>query len=251
MEILGISVGVILGAIYILYFFYVLCREFGLIPKLFPIALMRYPYVVIHEVSHLFMGLLMGKGVRKLILKKTDGSGGWFSEGTGAPSAGYYQPARGSWVGIGFIRLGDALTSLAGPALSLLYVMGLVRFISEGNIHSVVTSLGIVYLVCIIFSRQRLRFLLFALFTSGLFWYGRVGHTHAVMYLVVFLLAWIGVGLIEEIIIIGGYNRHGSDMGNFTRALIGVDWQWLSYLLNKVMQAYYLYGLYFLINRLL
>lgn len=251
MEVFGMSVGGLLGAFFCLYAVYVLARELEFIPTLFSVALMRYPYVVIHEVSHLVMGLLMGQGVKKLVLKRTGGTKkGWFAENRPA-SAGYYLPRRQSFVRFGFIRLGDALTALAGPTLSVCYLMGLVHFVALEHIEAVVVILGVLYIICIIFSRQRLRFILFAGLTGALFFYGGVGADQALLYTVVGLLAWCGAGLIEEIVIIGGYNRHGSDMGNFTKALIHVDWTWLSWILNKFMQAYYLYGLYYIITTLL
>lgn len=235
--------GYILGVVYVAYATYAILRQMSIVPSFFSITLIRYPYVVLHEVGHTVMGLATGKGIKKLVLKETTTESGG--------SAGYYLARRQSFLRLGFIRIGDALTALAGPVLPLFYMVFLTHFASVGNTKIMMLMMIAVYGVCVIFSRQRIRFLIATMVTVFGMDYMSQSKEVIGLWIVTILMLWCGLGLIEELIIIGGYNRKGSDMGVFTKSLIGIDWKPLSYVLNKIMQILYLFVLYDIIRILL
>lgn len=189
----------------------------------------RYLYVVLHELSHALVGLLTGCGIQRIVLK-TEGD-----------SAGYYQPKYESRLRFLWMNIGGALTALAGPLLPPIIIYWVMVQMTTAN-YSVLIIVTIIALLLIIrYSPQRW---LYVLVIGGLYGLTVVTSTQLVNTLILVGVVWMLLGFIDEIFIVGGYNRKGSDMGVAVNNLFKVDWPAISWLLNKGVQGYYIYTIY-------
>lgn len=193
------------------------------------INIMRYAYVVLHELSHLMVGLLMGCGCRELWLSGSE------------DGAGYYRPKYRSWFGYDFVNLGDAMMCIAGPILPPIIIKYLIDWILTGDYVKVYIVMGIFLFLAIVYSSQKFRFIVLGLFIySGLV---------ELQVLVLGVTVWFIVGLFIELVLVGKYNRKGSDMGQFVYNIIQLDSPVISWVLNKILQVYYIYMIYLIITR--
>lgn len=193
------------------------------------INIMRYAYVVLHELSHLMVGLLMGCGCSEL----------WLSGS--ADSAGYYRPKYRSWFGYDFVNLGDAMMCIAGPILPPIIIKYLLDWIVSGDYLKVYIVMGIFLFLAIVYSSQKFRFILLGLLIYS--------NWVDLKVLVLVVTVWFIIGLLIELVLVGKYNRKGSDMGQFVYNIIHLDSPVISWILNKILQVYYIYMIYLMITR--
>lgn len=204
--------------------------------KMIPMVYTRYFYVVVHELSHLLVGILVGCGVYDLVLKET-------SESSGAYITKYKSRFKILWV-----NFGEVFLSLAGPLLPPVFFY----FFAYGLLHELYTqlfiALGFGLLLICIYSSQRIYFIVVSLLITGV--WVTLGEETGI-YLLIILLLWGLLGMVDEVFAIRGFDNTGSDMAVFTEALLGTSHPLLSRLLYAIIQIIYVYSVYLTLQLLL
>lgn len=203
----------------------VLRRGLGLPIKMVPMKYTRYLYIVVHELSHLVVGLLVGCGVYDLVLKET-------AESSGAYITKYKSPFKILW-----INFGEVFMSLAGPLLPPFLFYGLAYAVVNGLYMWIVGVVGIGLLLILAYSSQRWFFILSGLFLAFV---GNFIGTDILNYLLIGLLVWGLLGMVDEVFAIRGFDNKGSDMAMLTKALFGVSHPIVSRGLYFILQGVYL-----------
>lgn len=198
--------------------------------KWLPVTHTRYAYVLLHELSHLVTGLITLCGVEELVLK-TDKE---------KQSSGYYRPKRSSPIRVLWIKVGDSLVSFAGPVLPPILLYYLLSWTLNNRLDYVAYSLIFGLILIVFYSKERWYFILFFSVIGFIFTFDTMPTEYILTYLAISFVIWSMIGMIDELFIIGGYNRKGSDIGLTTKALFFIDSPILSWILNKFIQIYYL-----------
>ena len=216
----------VITAIVVLHFVVsVLRRVFQVPVKMIPMVFTRYFYVVVHELSHLVIGILVGCGVYDLVLKET-------AESSGAYITKYKSPFKILWV-----NFGEVFLSLAGPLLPPVVFYGFAYGIVNDLHTQIFMAIGFGLLLIVAYSSQRLYFIVGGL---ALVLAGGVLDTAYFTNILMVLLVWGLLGMVDELFAIRGFDNKGSDMAMFTKAILGASHPVLSRVLYCGIQVYYL-----------
>lgn len=226
-------------ALYIIlaYAAWMILNRFGIVRMpTFVKRMARFIYVILHEMSHALVGAITLKGIASLQILPSKTVTQY---GNTIHTAGQYQSRRSSPFGIGFFNIGDALTAIAGPVLSPIVVLMLVDTLVRQSVEELIFILGIILVVIILFARER--FLILAIGVAMYFmlgdqfsWTAQVAHN-----IIGVIVIWAVLGMLEEISVLIKYNDRGSDVGQFTKNLIGQDRKWLSAPISILLTIYH------------
>lgn len=211
--------------------------------------LIRYPYVILHEISHAFVGVIFGCGINHLsILPKKLVQ----PNGTILYTAGYYLPRYKSRFKLGPFNFGNALMALAGPVMPPILIYSIVLSIQRGDSFTLFLIMSSIFGFIILFAKQRWTFFMLAVVFYFIVFNSSMDLTDGgSLFAIELLTTWCLLGMVEEFIVLPFYTEKGSDMGQFTKNLILVDAPWLSFILNGFIMLYYAYMLYEIIRLLL
>lgn len=187
----------------------------------------RFLITVLHELSHLVVGVLMLKGFVELDVSKRE------------ETVGYYLPKYESPFKLLWIKVGDVLTLLAGPILPPLFVTYYGELLLHKDYDMLISIVMWVIVALIIFSNQRfymIAVLGFMYLFRG-FIFNQLGFIFYIMY------GWMILGMIDEVFVLIQYIQ-GSDSEQIVKGLIGVKLKLFIYLVNFIFVGYYLYMIY-------
>lgn len=196
----------------------------------------RYLYVVVHELSHLVVGLLVGCGVYDLVLKET-------ATGAGMYVTKYKSPFKILW-----INLGESLMTIAGPLLPPVVFYGLAYGIVHDHYTWIMVVVGVCLLLIFIYSSQRFYFIAVGLLVYGI---GQLTNITILDYMLIVFLLWGMIGMVDEVFAITGFDNKGSDMAKFTESLVRVSNPVITRALYVFLQLLYAYTVYAIIVLLL
>lgn len=200
-----------------------------------------FVFTVIHEISHAIVGLVMGKGISTIVLKPSELVD---EKGQVQKYAGYYQGKYRSFLRLGPIRIGDALTNIAGYIVPPLILITLTSVLQRGFIQDITLFFVIGLIFLFIVSAHKI-IPLILIVGLGLLVYSPFPYTKEVLDSITYVLVlMISLSLIEGFISLSTYIGPGSDTANFTYNLIRIRSKFLSRGINLVIQLYYVWILY-------